>query len=103
MEMIQWIMLSAFIGAVGLSVLKLSVFFPNKPLLDDDTTPQAVETLQRIMVECDRLHPNLDEEKLFQKMIEHSDFDSAFFWRFNLNRLRHLIKDYRLKDPHFRS
>lgn len=103
MEMIQWIMLSAFIIAVGLSVLKLSVFFSNKPLLDDDTTPQAVETLLHIMVECDRLYPQLDEEQLFQKIIEHSDFDATFFWRFNLNRLQHLIRDYRLKHPHFRS
>ncbi|MDP3302021.1 MAG: hypothetical protein Q8S36_08670 [Sulfuricurvum sp.] len=102
MDTIQWIMLGAFIGAVGLSILKLYVFFPNKPLLDDDTTPQAVEKLQRIMVECDRLDPYLNDENLFQKMVEHPDFDSAFFWRFNLNRLRHLINDYRLKDPIFR-
>jgi hypothetical protein len=102
MDTIQWIMLGAFVGAVGLSILKLYVFFPNKPLADDDTTPQAIDKLQRIMVECDRLDSHLDEEKLFQKMIEHPDFDSAFFWRFNLNRLRHLISDYRLKEPDFR-
>lgn len=102
MDMIQWIMLGAFIGAVGLSILKLYVFFPNKPLLDDDTTPQAVEKLISIMVECNRLNPDLDAENLFQRMIEHPDFDSALFWRFNLNRLLHLIQDYRFKDPTFR-
>lgn len=95
-------MLGAFILAVGLSLLKLYVFFSNKPLLDDDTTPQAVDKLQRILIECDRLDPYLDEENLFQKMVEHPDFDSAFFWRFNLNRLRHLIEDYRLIEPNFR-
>lgn len=102
MDMIQWIMLGAFICALGLSILKLYVFFPNKPLADDDTTPQAVEKLQRIMVECDNIEPHLDEESLLQKIMKHPDFDSAFFWRFNLNRLRHLIEDYRLKDPNFR-
>ena len=102
MDIIQWIMLGAFISAVGLSILKLYVFFPNKPLLDDDTTPQSIEKLQHIMVECDRSNPHLDEEDLFQKIIENPSFDSTFFWRFNLNRLRHLIEDYRLKEPNFR-
>lgn len=102
MDIIQWIMLGAFISAVGLSILKLYVFFPNKPLLDDDTTPQAIEKLQCIMVECDRGNPHLNEEDLFQKIIKHPSFDSTFFWRFNLNRLRHLIEHYRLKEPNFR-
>lgn len=102
MDAIQWIMMAAFISAVGLSILKLYVFLPNKPLLDDDTTSQAIEKLQAIMIKCDHLHPDLDEEALFQKMTEHPDFDSTFFWRFNLNRLRHLIEDYRLKEPNFR-
>lgn len=102
MDTIQWIMLGFFIGALGLTLLKLYVFFPNKPLLDDDTTPLAIEKLQQIMVECDRLTPHLDDESLFQHIIEHPDFDSTFFWRFNLNRLRHLIENYRLQEPNFR-
>ena len=48
------------------------------------------------------MHPNLDDEALFQKMIKHPAFDAAFFWRFNLNRLRHLIQRYRLQEPDFR-
>lgn len=96
-------MLGAFIIALGLTLLKLYVFFPNKPLLDDDTTPQAVAKLQNIMVECDRLSPHLDDESLFQHMTKHPDFDSTFFWRFNLNRLRHLIENYRIKEPSFRQ
>jgi len=102
METIQWIMLAAFISALGLSFLKLYLFFPSKPLADDDTTPQAVEKLQTIMIECDRMYPNLDDEALFQKMIEHPTFDTTFFWRFNQNRLRHLIQRYRLENPGFR-
>lgn len=102
MDIIQWIMLGAFISAVGLSILKLYVFFPNKPLLDDDTTPQAVAKLQTLMVECDRLYPHLDEEALFQAIVKHPDFDSVFFWRFNPNRLRHLIDAYRFQHPDFR-
>jgi len=95
-------MLAAFISALALSVLKMYLFFPSKPLVDDDTTPQSIEKLQRIMVECDRTNPHLDEEDLFQKIIEHPSFDPTFFWRFNLNRLRHLVEDYRLKEPNFR-
>lgn len=102
MDIIQWIMLGAFISAVGLSILKLYVFFSNTPLVDDDTTPQAVEKLQALMVECDQVTPHLDDEGLFHKITKHPDFDSALFWRFNLNRLRHLIEDYRFKDPDFR-
>jgi hypothetical protein len=54
------------------------------------------------MVECNSTHPNLDEESLYQRMTAHHDFDSNHFWRFNENRLRHLITHYRLKEPDFR-
>lgn len=100
--MIEWIMMGAFVAALGLSVWKLYLFFPAKPLADDDTTPESVELLERIMIECDRAVPGLDEETLYQKMTEHPLFDSKHFWRFNENRLRHLIAHYRLKDSDFR-
>lgn len=102
MGTIQWLMMSAFILALGLSIWKVYFFFPSKPLPNDERDPQSVEKLQRIMVECDRNNPEIDEETLFQKMTQHSDFDSKYYWRFNLNRLRHLIEDYRFKDPDFR-
>lgn len=100
--MIEWIMMGSFAAALGLSVWKLYYFFPTKPLADDDTTPESVELLERIMVECDTAHAHLDEESLFQMMSKHHDFDANHFWRFNENRLRHLIEHYRLKEPNFR-
>lgn len=103
METIQWVMMSAFIGALVISIGKIYVFLPNKPLPNDERDPQSVEKLQRIMVECNRIDPTVDEETLFQRMLQHKDFDPKYFWRFNLNRLLHLIVDYRFKDPTFRQ
>ena len=96
-------MMSGFIGMLVISIAKLYVFLPNKPLPNDERDPQSVEKLQRIMVECNQINPNIDTEALFQKMIQHKDFDPKYFWRFNLNRLLHLIEDYRFKDPNFRQ
>jgi len=100
--MIEWIMMGAFIAGLGLSVWKLYAFMPMKRLPDDDTTPESVALLERIMVECNNAHEHLDEESLYQLMCEHHEFDHKHFWRFNENRLRHLIEHYRLKDPNFR-
>ncbi|MCK9374202.1 MAG: hypothetical protein M0P91_13550 [Sulfuricurvum sp.] len=100
--MIEWIMMGAFIVALGLSVWKLYYFFPTERLADDDTTPESVELLERIMIECHQASPLMSEEELYEAMKTHNDFDSAHFWRFNQNRLRHLITHYRLKAPEFR-
>lgn len=94
--------MAAFIGGLGLAVWKLYLFFPQTPLPDDDTTPESVELLERIMVETDHIYPGIDEETLFQKMRRHNDFDPDHFWRFNPNRLRHLIDHYRIRKPDFR-
>lgn len=100
METIEWIMMGAFIGGIGLSAWKIYYFLPSKPLKDDDTTSQSIETLEKIMVECNS--NEINEEILFEKMLAHPEFDSKHFWRFNQNRLRHLILNYRLKEPDFR-
>ena len=102
MKTIELIMMLAFAGGLVLTLYKVYLFLPQKPLADDDTTPESVETLERIMVECNSSHPNLDEESLFQLMCEHREFDHKHFWRFNENRLRHLIEHYRRKEPDFR-
>jgi len=99
---LEWIMLGSFVAGLILTVWKLYAFLPVRRLSDDDTTPESVELLERIMQECDRNEPGLDDEALFEKIIAHPEFDSAHFWRFNLNRLRHLIEHYRFKEPHFR-
>lgn len=102
MKTIEWVMMAAFIGGLILAFYKLYLFFPKTRLADDDTTPESVELLERIMVECNNTHSHLDEESLFQLMGEHHEFDPKHFWRFNENRLRHLIEHYRLKEPNFR-
>jgi hypothetical protein len=102
MKSVEWIMLVSFVGALGLSVWKFYLFFPKTRLADDDTTPASVALLERIMVECDRNEPRLDDETLFQRITSHPEFDPKHFWRFNQNRLRRLIEHYRFKDPDFR-
>ena len=61
---------------------------------------ESVKLLEKIMIESNV--PGIDEEALYEAMKRHRDFESAHFWRFNLNRLRHLIERYRLTDPNFR-
>jgi hypothetical protein len=102
METIELIMMLAFAGGLVLTLYKVYLFLPQKPLADDDTTPESVKLLERIMVECNNDHSHLDEESLFQMMTQHHDFDPKQFWRFNENRLRHLIEHYRLREPNFR-
>ena len=98
--MIEWIMMGAFIAGLGLSVWKLYYFFPTKRLDDDDTTPESIELLERIMVESDV--PGQDHGALYKAMLSHPEFDPEHFWRFNENRLYHLIEHYRFKEPSFR-
>lgn len=100
MKPIEWIMMAAFVGGLGLAFWKLYLFFPKTPLADDDTTPESVELLERIMVESYR--EGISHSELYQAMQSHRDFDPKHFWRFNENRLRHLIEHYRFKDPNFR-
>ena len=97
---IETIMMAAFAGGLGLAVWKLYYFLPTEPLSDDDTTPESVALLERIMVECH--DPSMDHEALYNAMLEHPEFDREHFWRFNENRLLHLIEHYRFKDPDFR-
>jgi hypothetical protein len=69
-------------------------------LADDDTTPESVALLEQIMVESNQ--KGMSDEELYEKMLTHPEFDPKHFWRFNENRLRHLIEHYRLKEPSFR-
>jgi hypothetical protein len=102
MKTIEWIMMGAFVGGLVLAFYKLYLFFPRTRLADDDTTPESIEVLELILIETHQNHPASTHEELFQKMTEHPQFDPKHFWRFNENRLHHLIKNYRFKEPHFR-
>lgn len=99
MKTIEWVMMAAFIGGLALSLYKVYLFLPQKPLADDDTTPESVELLEKIMVESYR--EGISEETLYEQMLTHPEFDPKHFWRFNENRLRHLIEDYRFKNSEF--
>jgi len=98
--MIEWMMMGSFVAGLGLSLWKVYAFIPNTPLSDDDTTPESVKLLHKIMLESQ--HPSLTEEELYEKMRLHPEFDPKHFWRFNPNRLRHLIEHHRMKEPEFR-
>ena len=100
MKPIEWIMIAAFIGGLALSLYKVYLFLPQKPLADDDMTPESIELLERIMGES--YFEGISHTELYEAMQAHRDFDPKHFWRFNLNRLRHLIEHYRFKDPSFR-
>jgi hypothetical protein len=100
LKTIEWLMMLAFIAGLGLSTWKIYYFLPSKPLEDDDTTSSSIEALEKIMIESNR--DGITEEELFEKMRNHPEFDTKHFWRFNPNRLRHLIQSYRLKEPNFR-
>ena len=100
MKTIEWIMMAAFIGGLALSLYKVYLFLPQKPLADDDTTPESVELLERIMVESSQA--GMIGEELYEQMLKHPEFDPKHFWRFNENRMRQLIAHYRLKEPNFR-
>ena len=100
MKPIEWIMMAAFIGGLALSLYKVYLFLPQKPLADDDTTPESVALLEKIMVKSNQ--EGMSDETLYETMLNHPEFDSKLFWRFNENRLRHLIEHYRIKEPDFR-
>ncbi len=105
--MIEWIMMGAFILALGLSFWKLYAFLPNTPLEDDDTTEEAVNELMELMlraiVETFEHHEELDTKILYEHMTAHELFDRERFWRFNRNRLNNLIIRYFALHPHASS
>lgn len=100
MTSIEWMMMAAFIAGLGLGIWKIYAFLPTKPLADDDTTPESISLLEKIMIESHS--ERMSESSLFENMVAHPEFDPKHFWRFNENRLRQLIAHYRLKEPNFR-
>lgn len=98
------IMLVFFVLALGLSAWKIYYFLPNKPLLDDDNTPEAKEKLLHIMMDVLAKQDNaVTIDELYVLMIEDAGFDREHFWRFNLNKLRNLLQHYYIKNPDTQS
>jgi len=93
-----WMMIF-FILFLVISIYKVYAFLPNKPLEDDDTTKEAQEELQRIMIKVIKQNDtDLDVKKLFELMKDNEEFDKKRFWRFNENRLNRLLSLYSLKN-----
>lgn len=101
--MLEWVMMGAFIAALGLSLWKLYLFFPNKPLTDDDTNSAAIEELTDLMICCTaelfESEQRATPELLYNQMLNHHTFDREHYWRFNQNRLNQLLRHYYLSNP----
>ncbi len=95
---IETVMMLVFILALIITIWKLYVFLPNKTLADDDVNPRSTAELESIMLEC--VSDGVTERKaLFNAMQNHDLFDKKHYWRFNENRLNHLLHDYLIKNP----
>ncbi len=94
------IMFVLFILLLTASIWKIWAFLPNKQLLDDDTTPEAEQKLLDVMLKViSDTKGELSEQELFESMKKEGTFDTKLFWRFNLNRLKHLLNSYYAQHP----
>ena len=87
------LMMLFFLLTLSISLFKIYPFLQTKTLKDDDRTDKAEKKLKELMLKViDENDENLKRDELFLKMKEDKDFDSKLFWRFNKNRLNHLLK-----------
>ncbi|MBD3823679.1 MAG: hypothetical protein IE916_04140 [Epsilonproteobacteria bacterium] len=94
-----WMMI-IFIIALIIGIWKIYVFLPNRALPDDDTTKEATQELESLMIHAIVKHKgSLDQAALFDAIRELDGFDRKRFWRFNRNRLEHLLNRYYLLHP----
>ena len=89
------IMFILFILLLTASIWKIWAFLPNKQLPDDDTTQEAEKKLLDLMLKViSDTKGELSHQELFERMKKEETFDTKLFWRFNLNRLNHLLNSY---------
>lgn len=100
---IETIMSLFFVVGFIISMWKIYVFLPKTRLNDDDTTQDSIEELTALMLTCiDEAYDSgvtLSHETLFEQIQEHDRFDKEHYWRFNQNRLNHLISRYYACNP----
>jgi len=100
---LETIMMLFFLIALVISIWKIYVFLPKKQLVDDDTTGESIEELTELMVLCITESyaqgSQLTHTELFEQMTTHERFDKEHYWRFNLNRLNHLVGAYYAQNP----
>ncbi|WP_455756751.1 hypothetical protein [Sulfurimonas sp.] len=90
-----------FILLLIVSIWKIYAFLPNKQLADDDTTDEAQNELNAIMIKTIQNHnENISIDELFVYMVENENFNKEKYWRFNKNRLNKLLESYYIKNPH---
>ena len=103
MKNIEILMMVAFIAALLISFWKIYAFLPKKALADDDTTSESINELTELMISCivDAHEENyeLSPLLLYEHMIAHEQFDQEHFWRFNQNKLNHLLSNYYAGNP----
>ncbi len=87
-----WMMIF-FVILLSVSMYKVYAFLPNKALKDDDKTKESQEELEAIILKIIKSKNNdLTRTELFELVKNDEDFDKEHFWRFNLNRLNHLLE-----------
>jgi len=89
------LMLIFFILFLTASIWKIWAFLPNKQLADDDTTDEVQKQLLKCVINTIvRTEGNIEAKELLVEMRRESCFDKEKFWRFNLNKLNHLLQTY---------
>ncbi|MCF6330806.1 MAG: hypothetical protein L3I99_04590 [Sulfurimonas sp.] len=92
-----WMMIF-FIVFLVIGMWKVYAFLPNKALADDDTTKEAQEKLEAIILKIIKSKNNdLSRDELFELVKNDEDFDKEHFWRFNQNRLNQLLNTLNVK------
>ena len=98
------IMMIFFIISLVASIWKIYAFLPNKELADDDSTQEAQDGINKVLllvIEENKGKLNIDT--LLTKMQEHNDFDNEKHWRFNKNKLNQLLNIYYLKHSNIHT
>jgi len=98
------IMMILFIILLVASIWKIYAFLPNKALVDDDTTEASQEELLNLVLSViQKSEGALTPSELCEKVQSDTAFDKEHFWRFNLNKLNQLLRQYYANNPDLKS
>lgn len=98
------LMMIFFVGLLIISIWKIYAFLPNEQLADDDNTTEARDELIKVVLKVIQASdPKISLKELYEAVIEDESFDKKHFWRFNQNKLNHLLEYYYTKYPDTQS